>query len=132
MRLALLNLFLNSLPVSLERPLNCICTYGRIKVNVFMEKNVDHIHNYVQKSFSTAWKVSTCEVLSGSYFPAIGLNTVTYSVYLRIQSECRKMRVRKNSVFGHFSRSVRLKFCLGLLLSFFLIFYKICLEKTCL
>ena len=28
-----------------------------------------------------------------------------YSVNLRIQPECRKIRTRKNSVFGHFSRS---------------------------
>ena len=27
------------------------------------------------------------------------------TVSLRIQSECRKIRTRKNSVFGHFSRS---------------------------
>ena len=28
-----------------------------------------------------------------------------YGVSLRIQSECGKIRTRKNSVFGHFSRS---------------------------
>ena len=28
-----------------------------------------------------------------------------YSVNLRIQPECRKIQTRKNSVFGHFSRS---------------------------
>ena len=38
----------------------------------------------------TAWKVSKCRV---------------FSVKLRIQSEYRKIRARKNSVFGHFSRS---------------------------
>ena len=31
---------------------------------------------------------------SGSYFPAFGLNTERYSVSLRIQSECGKMRSR--------------------------------------
>ena len=30
-----------------------------------------------------------------------------YEVSLRIQSECGKIRTRNNSVFGHFSRSVR-------------------------
>ena len=30
-----------------------------------------------------------------------------YSDCIRIQSEYRKMRIRNNSVFGHFSRSVR-------------------------
>ena len=48
---------------------------------------------------------------SGQYFPAFGLNTEylsvfsPYGVYLRIQSKCGKIRTRKNSVFGHLSRS---------------------------
>ena len=42
---------------------------------------------------------------SGPYFLAFGLNTETYSVSLRIQSECRKIQTREISVFGHFSRS---------------------------
>ena len=54
----------------------------------------------------TAWKVSKYGVFSGPYFPAFGLNTEIYSVNLRIQSEYRKIRTRKTSVFGHFSRSV--------------------------
>ena len=33
----------------------------------------------------------------------------TLQVSLRIQSECGKLRTRKDSVFGHFSRSVFLK-----------------------
>ena len=44
-------------------------------------------------------------VFSGPYFPALGLNTERYFVSLRIQSECGKIHTRKNSVFGHFSRS---------------------------
>ena len=44
-------------------------------------------------------------VFSGPYFPAFGLKTERYSVSLRIQSECRKIRTRKNSVSGHFSSS---------------------------
>ena len=31
---------------------------------------------------------------SGPYFPAFGLNTERYSVFLRIQSECGKIRTR--------------------------------------
>ena len=54
---------------------------------------------------STSWKVSKYGVFSGPYFPAFGLNTERYSVSLRIQSECGRIRSRKNSVFGHFSRS---------------------------
>ena len=34
---------------------------------------------------------------SGSYFPSFGLNTERYSVSLRIQSECGKIRTRKTS-----------------------------------
>ena len=53
-----------------------------------------------------AWKVSKYGVFSGPYFPAFGLNTERYGVPLRIKSKCGKMRFRKNSAFGHFSRSV--------------------------
>ena len=44
-------------------------------------------------------------VLFGPYFPVFGLNTKIYGVNLCIQSEYRKIQTRKNSVFGHFSRS---------------------------
>ena len=44
-------------------------------------------------------------LFSGPYFPAFGLNTERYSVNLRIQPECRKIRTRKSSIFRHFSRS---------------------------
>ena len=39
--------------------------------------------------------MSKYEVFPGLYFPAFGLNTERYGV----------IRTRKNSVFGHFSRS---------------------------
>ena len=58
----------------------------------------------VLKTF-TAWKVSKYGVFSGPYFPAFVLNTERYFVSLRIQSECGKIWTRKNSIFGHFSRS---------------------------
>ena len=38
-------------------------------------------------------------------FSLFGLNTEIYSVNLRIKSEYRKIRTRKNSVIGHFSSS---------------------------
>ena len=44
-----------------------------------------------------AWKVSKYGFFSGPYFPAFGLN-----------NECGKIRTRKNSVFGHVSRSATL------------------------
>ena len=59
----------------------------------------------------TVWNMSKYEVFSGPYFPAFGLNTERYFVALCIQSECRKIRTRKNSVFGHFSRSVNARIC---------------------
>ena len=54
---------------------------------------------------TTAWKVSKYGDFSGPYFPAFVLNTERYFVFLRIQSEYRKIRTRKKSVLGHFSRS---------------------------
>ena len=45
-------------------------------------------------------------VFCGTYFPAFRL---IYGVNLRIQSECAKIRTRKNSVFGLFSRSVNIR-----------------------
>ena len=48
-------------------------------------------------------------VFSGRDFPVLGLNTKIYSVNLRIQSKYREIRTRKNSVFGHFSRSETLQ-----------------------
>ena len=56
----------------------------------------------------TAWKVSKYRVFSGPYFLTFGQNTERYSVSLRIQSECEKIRTIKNSGIGHFSRSVRI------------------------
>ena len=50
-------------------------------------------------------KMSKYGVFSGLYFPVFGMNTETYGVNLRIQSEYRKIRTRKNSVFEQFSRS---------------------------
>ena len=69
-----------------------------------------HFQHYVHSNTSTAWKVSKYEVFCGPSFPAFGLSafglyTERYSVSLRIQSKCWKIRTRKNSVFGHFSHS---------------------------
>ena len=49
--------------------------------------------------------VSKYGVFSDSYYPAFRLNTERYRVCLLIQSEYGKIRTRKNSVLGHFSRS---------------------------
>ena len=63
-----------------------------------LASSIDPIHN-------TARKESKYRVISGPYIPTIGLNAGRYEVSLRIQSECRKIRIRNNSVFGHFLRS---------------------------
>ena len=45
-------------------------------------------------------------LFSGSYYPAFGPNTEIYSVLLRIQSKCGKIRTRKTpSEYGNFLRS---------------------------
>ena len=80
----------------------------------YREINSEQTRNYKSKFNFTAWKVSKYRVFCGSYFSVFGLNTVIYSVNLRIQSGYWKIRTRKNSIFRHFSRSVRLiKFSLG-------------------
>ena len=66
---------------------------------------------FVNHNFSwdrnTAWKMPKYGVFSGPYFSSFGLNTERYFVSLRIQSECGKIRTRKNFVFGHISHSGR-------------------------
>ena len=47
-------------------------------------------------------------IFCGPHFPTFVLNMERYSISPRIQSECGKIRIRKNSVFGHFSCSVQL------------------------
>ena len=42
---------------------------------------------------------------SGPKFPLFGLNTEIYEENLRILSEYKKIRTRKNSAFGHLSHS---------------------------
>ena len=45
-------------------------------------------------------------VFSGPQFSVFGLNTIIYPVNLRLQSKYGKIRTKKNSALGHFSRSV--------------------------
>ena len=54
---------------------------------------------------NTVWNAFKYGVFSGPYFPAFGLNKERYEVSLRIQSKCRKIRTKRNSVFEHISRS---------------------------
>ena len=75
----------------------------------FQEKATEIIHWRHLKRYSwfiTAWKVSKYRVISGPYFPASGLNTERFEVSLCIQSKWGKIRTRRNSAFGQFSRSI--------------------------
>ena len=49
---------------------------------------------------------SVSTLVSWSVFSCIWLNTEIYGINPRIQSEYRKIRTRKSSIFGHFSSSV--------------------------
>ena len=86
------------------------CKYNRInlsyhRLQFVKETQINTVSNIEQK-VNTVWKVSnTAWVISGPYFPVFRLNTEIYSVNLRIQSEYRKIRTRKKSVFEHFSSS---------------------------
>ena len=71
------------------------------KTNLKSEIQLQKQKQHLTKHF-TACKVSKYGVFSGQYFNAFGLNTEFHV----IPSEYRKMRTRKNSIFGHFSRSV--------------------------
>ena len=83
----------------------------KIYTDVCNRNNLDVIFYFVivgrcvRSIQCTAWKVFKYGVFSGLYFPAFGLNTERFSVTLRIQSKCGKIRTRKNFVFGHFSPS---------------------------
>ena len=59
------------------------------------------IHKSFRKT-NTREKCPNTEFFSGPYFPAAGLNTKRFS-------KCGKIRTRKNSVFVHFLRSVKIE-----------------------
>ena len=82
--------------------------YGRTLLMWFLygtdRKHVsDIIINFLKTRYFlvsiTATKVSKYEVFSGSYIPLFRLNV---GIYLRIQSEYRKIRTRKNSFSGSY------------------------------
>ena len=73
----------------------------------------EHFFNNKQKYFNFLWRYyclkSVCiPSFFGPCYPAVGLNTEIYGVFLRIQSGCGKMWTRKNSEYGHFLLSVLL------------------------
>ena len=78
---------------------------------VICKCNFSHTHQLVE-----CWNGYKCEMVDcvksvqiRSFFWSVlprvrTLNTEIYRVKLHIQSECEKIRARKNSVYGHFSR----------------------------
>ena len=71
--------------------------YAKVNTNV-ATWNVRTLHQCGKE-------VSKYGVFFGPYFPIFRLNTEIYSVNLRIKSDYRRIRTKKNSVFGRFSRS---------------------------
>ena len=65
-------------------------------------KNSTEILTFLVLMKRTAWKLSKYGVIFGPYFPVFRRNTEIYGVNLRIQSGYSKIRIRNNSVFGHF------------------------------
>ena len=77
---------------------------GRVKYFPLMSNLTNHIIIKFIRHSNTAWKVFKYGVFSDPYFFCIQSE---FGLNLRIQSEYRKIRTKKNSVFGHFSRSER-------------------------
>ena len=81
--------------------------YGRIYKGEYQSQEVVlKVLEGIDEEDANACKVSKYGVFSGPYFPAFGLDTERYFVSLRIQSKYWKIRTRKTSVFGLFSRGV--------------------------
>ena len=83
-----------------------------LKIEIFQKlrnmqlKNLKIIEIYLELKTIEIQLISFLLNLSLCEKCPFGLTTEKYSVYLRIQSKCGKIRIRKNSAFGHFSRSV--------------------------
>ena len=67
--------------------------------------NLDNDKIWYGIIYTVSEKCPNTEFFSDPYFPTLEVNKEIYGVYHRIQSEYRKLRTRKNSVFGYFSRS---------------------------
>ena len=79
------------------------------KTNFLLPRFLFFFINSKTRCTYTVCNMSKYGVFFGSYFPVFGLlNTERYFVSLRIHSKCGKIRTRKISIFGHFSRSFTL------------------------
>ena len=95
----------SNMPARVKNSLACMKNMLKSPCQV-MRKTCGYIYicMYIyQSNINTAWKESKYRVFPGPYFRAFGLNTEIYSVN---QSECGKICTTKNSIFGHFSRSL--------------------------
>ena len=74
--------------------------------------NMDSNSTIFRNLQNTSHCVKSVQILSffWSVFSCIQANMGIYAVNFRIQPEYRKIRTRRNSVFAHFSRSVRVAF----------------------
>ena len=72
----------------------------------FIKKNIINtkLMSYIRRSTNCVKSVQI-RIFSGPCFPAFGLNMERYGLSVPSQSEWRKIRTRKNSVFRHFSYS---------------------------
>ena len=60
----------------------------------------------IVRSWTFVWELFNHGLLSGPHFPVFGLNTEINYVNLRIQFKYGKIRTKKSSAVGHFSRDV--------------------------
>ena len=74
-------------------------------------KNLPKSFWYISGIF--AWKGPKYRVFSGLYFPAFGLNMDRYSVSLRIQSNCAKVRAKKPPYLDTFHAVIGKQFDTG-------------------
>ena len=75
-----------------------VCDHKIIKVMQFPEP----VYGMKDTNISTHYVKSAQMQSSGPYFLVFGLNIEIYEVNLHIHSEYKKIRTRKNSVFGQF------------------------------
>ena len=71
----------------------------------FVYWNGHILRNLSCPEYCTAWKMSKYGVFFWSLFSCIRTEYGNDSINLRIQSKHKKLQTRKNSGFGHFSRS---------------------------
>ena len=81
-------------------------SYGLIEV-IFTNKQ-NQISNYIVLQDVKSVRIGS---FSGPYFPAFGLNTEMYFVNFCIQSECEKIRTRKNpNTYNFYTMFIVMKF----------------------